>query len=121
MMWAIVVNAILGAWFVASPFALHFNDQRIPMELSIVGGVVLLLLSLWQMGVEEGGRREWADYVSAVAGLWFVAFPFVYRLQSVPHLMWTSIGGGALAVLLSAYLASEAGPRSGMGTKEAHT
>lgn len=121
MMWAIVVNAVLGAWFIASPFVLHFNDLRTPMVLSIVGGVVLLLLSLWQLGVEEGGRRAWVDYVNAVVGLGFVAFPFVYRLQSVPHLMWTSIGGGVLAVLLGAYLASAAGAQSGMGTKAAHT
>jgi hypothetical protein len=121
MVWAIVVNAVLGAWFIASPFVLHFNGQRMPMDLSIVGGAILLLLSLWQLGVEEGGSRAWADYISGLIGLWFVAFPFVYKLQTVPYVMVTSIVGGLLAVLLSAYLASEGGAHSGTGAREAHT
>jgi hypothetical protein len=58
--------------------------------------------------------------VNVVVGLGFIVFPFVYKLQSVPYVMWTSIAGGALAVVLSAYLASEVGARSGAGTKEAH-
>ncbi len=120
MTWGLVVDALLGVWFIASPFVLRFNAQRSPMVLSIIGGGILVLLSLWQLGVEDGRSRAWADYVNALVGLWLIALPFVYRLQTVPHLLWTSVVGGALVVLLSAYLASRATAQTGT-PREAHT
>lgn len=121
MIWAVVVNAILGAWFIASPFVLRFTGDRIPMDLSIAGGAILLLLSLWQLGVEERRRHTWADYVSLIIGLGFIAFPFAYRLQSVANVMWTSVVGGLLVMILSAYLASGTGTPSATGAKPAHS
>lgn len=120
MTWAMVLNAVLGAWFIASPFVLHFNNQRIPMELSILGGAILLLRSLWQLAGRSGRRRTGIDYVNSVVGLWFIGFPFVFKLRPVPNLMRTSIVGGVLTLLLSAYLAPDAGSHSGTGATEAH-
>lgn len=120
MVWAIVINLVLGLWFIASPYVLRFTTQRMPMELSILGGGILVVLSLWELAIVERRRQVWIDYVTGAVGLWFIAFPFVYKLQPVPNLMWSSIVGGAIAALLSGYLAAERGVGPGTGARAAH-
>ena len=111
MVWANVVNALLGIWFIIAPFVLRFSDRPNIMWLSIIGGAILLLLAGWCV-LDGGARRQtWIQYVNGLVGLWFIIFPYVYPLGAVQNLQWTSIVGGLVVVVLSAWLAFSIIPR----------
>jgi ABC-type antimicrobial peptide transport system permease subunit len=45
------------------------------------------------------------QYVNGLVGIWFVLFPFVFALSATPAILWTSLIGGIVALVLSAWLA----------------
>ncbi|MDR7481561.1 MAG: hypothetical protein QN203_03540 [Armatimonadota bacterium] len=56
----------------------------------------------------------WANVVNALVGIWFIIFPYVSALTARPNVAWTSVVGGLIALVLSAWLAFSVLP------KEAH-
>jgi hypothetical protein len=111
MVWANVVNAVVGLWFILAPFVLRFSDRTTPMWLSILGGAILLILAGWAALSESARRQTWIQYVNGLVGIWFIAFPYVYRLGEVAHVPWTSVVGGLIALVLSAWLAFSVLPK----------
>jgi len=114
MVWANVVNALLGIWFILSPFVLKYTDHRAALWLGIIGGAVLLILAGWAVFSEEARRQKWIQYVNGLVGIWFIIFPYVFALTAVTNVVSTSVIGGIIALVLSAWLAFSALP------KEAH-
>lgn len=111
MMWANVVNALVGIWFIIAPFALRFSDRPYPMWLSIIGGAILLILAGWAVLDEKARHATWIQYVNGLVGIWFIIFPYVYALGDVANLRWTSIVGGLIALVLSGWLVLSVLPR----------
>jgi hypothetical protein len=105
MVWANVVNALIGIWFVIAPFALRFQELRGAMWTSIIGGLILLILAGWAVFNEGARKQKWVQYVNGLVGIWFILFPFIFALSTNAAVMWTSIIGGAVALILSAWLA----------------
>ncbi|MDQ7828586.1 MAG: SPW repeat protein [Armatimonadota bacterium] len=111
MVWANWVNALVGLWFIIAPFALGFRDQSGATWLSIIGGAILLVLAAWAAMSEEARRQRWIQYVNGLIGLWFIVFPFVLGLTARSAVTWTSVIGGLIALVLSAWLAFSVLPR----------
>ncbi|MCL6551761.1 MAG: SPW repeat protein [Firmicutes bacterium] len=114
MVWANVVNALVGIWFIIAPFVLAYSDQRAAMWLSLLGGAILLVLAGWAVVNEAARKQRWVQYVNGLVGIWFIIFPFVFALTTRPNVTWTSVVGGLIALVLSAWLAFSVLP------KEAH-
>jgi hypothetical protein len=105
MVWANVINALLGIWFIIAPFALRFQDTQNAMWTSIVGGLILLILAGWAALSEPARKQKWIQYVNGLVGIWFIVFPFVYDMSAKPANLWTLLLGGAVVLVLSAWLA----------------
>jgi uncharacterized integral membrane protein len=105
MMWANVVNALVGLWFIIAPFAMAYQDTPNAMWTSIVGGLILLILAGYAVLNEPARKQKWIQYVNGLVGIWFILFPFVHTMSARPGILWTSLIGGALALVLSAWLA----------------
>jgi hypothetical protein len=105
MTWPNVVNALIGLWFVIAPFVLGYSGQTGAMWTSIVGGAILFVLGGWAALDENTRRQRWVQYVNGLVGIWFVLFPFVFALSATPAILWTSLIGGIVALVLSAWLA----------------
>jgi len=115
MLWANVVNALVGIWFIIAPFVLKFSDRPAPMWASIIGGAVLLVLAGWAVFDEKARHQTWIQYINGLVGIWFIIFSYVYtEVAGVAYLRWTTIVGGLIALVLSAWLAF------GVLPKEAH-
>lgn len=71
--WQDAVNAVLGVWLVASPWALGFMDQTMPMANAVIVGLALLAAALGAIFVP----RAWEEWTEAVLGLWMVVSPWV--------------------------------------------
>lgn len=112
MVWANVVNAVLGIWFVVAPFVLGFSDRPTAMWASIVGGAVLLVLAGWAAFDEKIRHQAWVQYVNGLVGIWFIIFTYVYTdVAGVAYLRWTTIAGGVIAAVLCAWLVFGVLPR----------
>ncbi|MDR7517976.1 MAG: SPW repeat protein [Armatimonadota bacterium] len=105
MVWANVVNALVGVWFIIAPFVLNFQDVPNAMWTSIVGGLILLILAGWAVFSEPARKQKWIQYVNGLVGIWFVLFPFIFTMSDRVGVLWTSIIGGLLALVLSAWMA----------------
>jgi len=112
MVWANVVNAVLGLWFVVAPFALGFRDRPGPMWASIIGGAVLFVLAGWAALDKRIRLQAWVQYVNGLAGIWFIIFTYVFAdVAGIAHVRWTTVLGGLIALALSAWLAFGALPK----------
>jgi hypothetical protein len=105
MVWANWVNALVGVWFVLSPFVLGYSADAGRTGTSIVGGLILLILGAWAASNEDARRKVWIQYVNGLVGIWFVISPWVLAFTQDPAALWTSLIGGAIAVVLAAWLA----------------
>jgi hypothetical protein len=111
MLWPNVVNAIVGVWFIIAPFVVQYRDLANAMWTSIIGGLLLLVLAGWAALNEDARKQKWIQYVNGLVGIWFIIFPFVFALSDKPAILWTSLIGGAVALVLSAWLAFSVLPR----------
>ncbi|TVY00262.1 SPW repeat protein [Paenibacillus cremeus] len=89
-----VLSALIGIWFAAAPWIFGFADQNGALWTSVVFGVIQLIASLW-----AGGKLGWQNLVSAVTGIWFIVFPFLFPVSSGE--LWTSIVLGVVTVALN--------------------
>jgi thiosulfate reductase cytochrome b subunit len=110
MLWANVVNALLGIWFIIAPSVLGTTGRAAEMWTSIAGGAVLLVLAGWAVLSERARTLAWVQYVNGLVGIWFIVAPFVLSVTAQPQEMWTSVVGGAIALVLAGYLAFRAIP-----------
>ncbi len=114
MVWANVVNIVLGIWFIIAPFVLKFSDRPSPMWTSIVGGAILLVLAGWAVLDEKARHQTWIQYINGLMGIWFVIFSYVHplgHLAGIANVRWTTIVGGLIALVLSAWLAFSVLPK----------
>ncbi len=111
MVWANVVNALVGIWFIIAPFVLAYSDQRAALWLSVLGGAILLVLAGWAVVNEAARKQRWIQYVNGLVGIWFIIFPYVFALTARPNVTWTSVVGGLIALVLSAWLAFSVLPK----------
>ena len=117
MVWANVVNALIGLWFAVSPFALGFSDRPGPMWASIIGGAILFVLGGWAALDEKVRRQPWLQYVNGLVGIWFIIFTYMYAdVAAVAHLRWTTVVGGLIATALCAWLAFSVLPQEAKTT-----
>jgi len=112
MVWANVINALLGIWFVVAPFALGFQDRPTPMWASLIGGAVLFVLAAWAALDKQARLQAWVQYVNGLVAIWFIVFTYVFgNVADVAYLRWTTVLGGLIALGLSAWLAFGALPK----------
>jgi hypothetical protein len=87
------LNALIGIWFVIAPWVLNFSDHSGAVRISVIIGAILLLSSLFSF------KAPVWNFVSCIAGGWFIIFPFFYMMDST--VKWTSVALGAIAVYLN--------------------
>jgi len=49
--WIQVVNGLIGIWFIIAPWVLAFTAQPGNFWTSLILGIVVLILSIWDLGV----------------------------------------------------------------------
>jgi hypothetical protein len=107
--WAKVVNALLGIWFVVAPFVLGFGSDRGAAAGGIVGGAILFLAALWAL--RSTVYQRMLSSLMGLIGIWFLVFPFIFKIHEVRHITGTSVAGGLIALVLGIWLASASAPR----------
>jgi hypothetical protein len=89
--------ALIGVWFIIAPWAFDFSDDKTALWTSVIIGAVQVISSL--IGFLGSGWTAWQNWISLLAGVWFIVLPYVYSLETGET--WTSVILGALTVLLN--------------------
>jgi hypothetical protein len=106
MIWATVVTALIGIWFIIAPWALGFVSHSAMMATSIIGGAILLGLGGTATLYSVVFRESWPHMLSVVVGVWFAIAPWVLSESNRTGTLWTSLLGGLTVVILSTWLAT---------------
>ena len=94
MMWAIIINILLGLWLMFSPGLLQF-EKLAANNNYIVGPLVLTfaIIALWEL-------NRSVRFLNMMLGAWLVVSPFILGIQSSTT-TWVTILSGALLIVFS--------------------
>lgn len=111
MVWANVVNGLIGIWFIIAPFVLRFTDQPAAMWTSIIAGLILAVLAGAAVFNEQARKQTWIQYVNGLIGIWYIISPFVLGFSGQPAMLWIYLIGGVVVLVLAAWLAFSVLPK----------
>ena len=57
--WEAWLEVALGVWLIASPWALGFNGNFMPMQNALFCGLLVTILALWVLGSDEEYSAWW--------------------------------------------------------------
>jgi hypothetical protein len=93
------VTGVLGLALIVAPFVLGYSDNTTALWASIVLGVVVAGVSLF----EAWDKARWEYWVAGAAGVLAVLAPFVLGFTAVTAALWASLILGAIIVILAGY------------------
>ena len=57
--WAVVVNLLLGVWVAVSPWVLRLAEQSTLMWNSVIVGIAVAVLALWELRTDPELHKHW--------------------------------------------------------------
>jgi hypothetical protein len=94
--------ALIGVWFIIAPWVVNFSDDKGALWTSVIIGAVQVISSL--LGFVGSGWTAWQNWISLLAGVWFIIFPFIYTVNNGE--IWASVVLGAVTVIISLWILS---------------
>lgn len=58
--WAVVVNLLAGVWVAVSPWVPGVADRGPMMSNSLIVGIAVIVLALWELRSDPDLHRQWA-------------------------------------------------------------
>lgn len=98
LQWEDWAGVALGAWLLASPWALGYVDNPIAAMNALVMGSILVVEEFFELGAHETAG-EWIDMA---AGAWLVVSPIVLGFGSSTAAAANTAAVGFLTLLLAA-------------------
>jgi heme/copper-type cytochrome/quinol oxidase subunit 3 len=95
--WQDAVNAILGIWLIASPWALGFSAETAPMANAVIVGIALIAAALGAIFVP----RAWEEWTEAILGLWMIASPWLLGFAASRQAMGAAVITGIVILALA--------------------
>lgn len=62
--WAVVVNLLVGVWVAVSPWIPATADRSAMMTNSVIVGLAVVVLALWELRSDPELHRQWAGKAS---------------------------------------------------------
>ncbi|WEG12872.1 SPW repeat protein [Pullulanibacillus sp. KACC 23026] len=102
MKWAQWLNALIGIWFIISPWTLGFSQISMATTLSVIFGAILLIVSFWAAVQEKAVNwSSWLGWVSLIMGVLVIVVSFSFSLSAAA--MWTNAILGVIVVILDLF------------------
>ena len=94
--WQDPVNALLGAWLVASPWVLGFQSMLVAAAVTTAVGALLVASSVEAMQVPQA----WEEWLDVMLGIGLMLAPVLFGFNAVtPALQNALVTGGLVTVL----------------------
>ncbi len=106
--WLAGINALLGAWVIATPFVFTGGAEPctgMAFWNYVLAGSAIVSFSgyNWWITEDDDAGSEWAAAGSVVLGLWMIVFPFVTDIDAEGPFIWIDVAVGAVVAKLAAY------------------
>ncbi|QSO46076.1 SPW repeat protein [Alicyclobacillus mengziensis] len=114
MKWRDWLVAVIGAWFIISPWAFGFSNYAGAVWTSVIAGALMLVASVWA-GSREAESANWSNllnWLSLIMGVWFVFQPWVMSISTFSGNAVMSVILGLVAIVLNAWTMSMQDPLS---------
>jgi SPW repeat len=95
--WQDVVNAVLGVWLLASPWALAYQGETSAMGNAVVVGIALAAAALGAILVP----RAWEEWTELILGVWMIVSPWVLGFAAQQTAMITAVATGVVIAALA--------------------
>lgn len=95
--WQDAVNVVLGAWLIASPWALGYQSEMAALSNAFLIGVLLMAAALGAILVP----RAWEEWTEAALGLWLFVSPAVLGFTADRAALLTAVATGIVVVALA--------------------
>ena len=102
MRWQDWAGFSLGLWLAISPWVLGFSDEPAATANAAVVGIVLAVVSLFEVGIAEVA----GEWLNVAAGLWLVVSPFVLGFGASRLAAFNAVVIGILVMLSAAWAMS---------------
>lgn len=95
--WQDPVNAMLGLWFVLSPWVVGYQSISGAVATAIVLGVLMIIASFGAMMIP----KAWEEWSQVVLGILMIIAPWVVQFSSATGAMRTSVITGIVTLVLA--------------------
>ncbi|HXF44490.1 MAG TPA: SPW repeat protein [Burkholderiaceae bacterium] len=95
--WQDPVNLVLGAWLIASPWALAHQAETAPTSNAVVLGVLIAAAAIWAMF----RVMAWQEWANVVFGLWLIASPWILGFTGVTVALYNAVIVGIIVAALA--------------------
>ena len=75
---ASLINFILGAWLIISPYVLSYTTGAAKWNQTVFGIVILILAGLRALAP----RQQWLSFLSGLAAIWLIIAPWALNYQA---------------------------------------
>ena len=97
-MWSRIIEILLGAWLITSPFVLNFPPSELGWWISDVGAGALIigfaLLSFWR-------PTRFAHLLSILVGCWLIGFAYIQGFGTNPPVSQNDLVVGLLLLMFA--------------------
>jgi hypothetical protein len=97
--WQDMVNFIIGAWLLISPWAMGFEAQATMTANFAIVGLALMALALGALFVP----KAWEEWSTCAVGLWLVISPWLLDFASYLSATRNALAAGAAVILMSVW------------------
>ncbi|MCL6446271.1 MAG: SPW repeat protein [Alicyclobacillus sp.] len=92
--------ALIGVWFIISPWALGKSGEVGLTWTSVIVGAIQVVVSAWAaIARDVPGYKLWQNWVSFACGFWFVFHPFLTHFEIGPF--WSVVVSGLVTMALN--------------------
>ena len=95
--WQDPVNALVGAWLIASPWALSFQSDMNAMANAVIVGILLAATAAGAIFVP----RAWEEWTETVLGVWLMIAPWVLGFSTLQTARISTVASGAVVAVLA--------------------
>ncbi|NEW08304.1 hypothetical protein GK047_20080 [Paenibacillus sp. SYP-B3998] len=85
-----VLSALIGIWFIATPWVFGFTDQINPYLVCIFLGSLQVICSLLAGG--KTGHKVWQNWVCFLTGAVFIVLPNLYQWSILEFFIFVVLG-----------------------------
>jgi hypothetical protein len=100
--WQDPVNAVIGAWLIASPWVLGFQGNSAALSASLIIGMALIAAAVGAMWLPQA----WEEWTEAALGVLMVISPWVLGYNSLAAAQTSAILSGLLVLVLAFWVLS---------------
>lgn len=98
--WQDVVNALLGAWLIASPWVLGFQGVTVAMVTTVAIGTLLVASSAGAMQV----AAAWEEWLDMALGVLLMVAPLLFGFDAVDRALGNALVTGAVVTALALWV-----------------